>query len=132
MTESSGKQTARTVPPVSAAHDTEVALMDMRFHACVGILPHEQSVAQPLEVDLIVRHALAGTAVLDYRELYAATRATLDVGPLTYLELIAESLASRVLDIQGVTWCRITIRKPHVALDGPLAHASVSVERSGA
>ena len=105
--------------------------MGMRFHTCVGILPHERSVAQPLEVDVIVRHGLGIADVLDYRVLYDATRATIEAGPLTYLELIAESLAARALAIPGVASCRVTIRKPHVALGGPLDHASVSIERSG-
>ena len=111
---------------------TEVALIGTRFHACVGILPHERTVAQPLEVDLVVRHTLRTDDVLDYRVLYDAIRTTIDAGPLTYLERIAEAVADRALAIGGVVWCRVTVRKPHVALGGPLAHASVSVERSHA
>ena len=109
---------------------TEVALIGMRFHTCVGILPHERNAAQPLEVDLVVRHNRGTDNVLDYRTLYDATRATIEAAPLTYLELIAESLARRALEVDGVAWCRITVRKPHVALGGPLQHASVSIERT--
>jgi len=116
--------------PASSPGLTEVALIGMRFHTCVGILPHERTLAQPLEVDLVVRHALRLHEVLDYRALYDATRATVEAGPLTYLEHIAESLAARVLAMDGPTWCRVTIRKPHVALGGPLAFASVAIERS--
>ncbi|MDB4891118.1 MAG: hypothetical protein JWL61_2973, partial [Gemmatimonadetes bacterium] len=47
---------------------------------------------------------------------------------LTYLEPFAESLASRVLMLKGVTWCRVAVRKPQVALGGPLAFAQVAVE----
>ena len=101
----------------------------MRFHACVGILPHERDVLQPLEIDLVVRHAADRAEVLDYRALYAATRATIESGPLTYLELVAEALAARALAVDGVLWCRVAVRKPHVALGGPLAHAQVVVER---
>ena len=102
----------------------------MRFHTCVGILPQERTSAQPLEVDLVVRHARAGHDVLDYRALYDATRTTIEAGPLSYLEDIAESLAARVLEMEGPAWCRVTIRKPHVALGGPLAFASVAIERT--
>ena len=122
----------RTVPPSLETSITEIALVGMRFHACVGILPHESIVAQPLEVDLVVRHTLRTADVLDYRVLYDATRATIEAGPLTYLERIVESLADRALSIGGVVWCRVTVRKPHVALGGPLSHASVSVERARA
>lgn len=120
----------RIVPTSPGNHLTEVALVGMRFHTCVGILPHERNSAQPLEVDLVVRHALGSDNVLDYRVLYDATRSTLEAGPLTYLELIADALAARALAIDGVAWCRITVRKPHVALGGPLSHASVSIERT--
>ena len=104
--------------------------MGMRFHACVGILPHEREIPQPLEVDLIVRHAADLKGVLDYRALYDATRITIDSNPLTYLESLAEALAARVLAFDGVLWCRVAVRKPHVTLGGPLAHAQVAVERT--
>ncbi|MDQ2665387.1 MAG: dihydroneopterin aldolase [Gemmatimonadota bacterium] len=132
MTGLPGPHTLRNVSTPSEACRTEVALIGMRFHTCVGVLPHERILAQPLEVDLIVRHGLSTAEVLDYRALYEVTRATIDAGPLTFLELIAESLATSALAIHGVAWCRVTIRKPHVALGGPLAHASVSIERSRA
>jgi hypothetical protein len=41
----------------------------MRFHARVGILPHEQEIPQPLEIDLTVRLG-PGPEVVDYRGLY--------------------------------------------------------------
>ena len=106
----------RSVSPAPDPHLTEVALMGMRFHTCVGILPHERNEAQPLEVDLIVRHKRGTENVLDYRALYEATRITIEPGPLTYLELIADSLSTRALEIDGVIWCRVSVRKPHVAL----------------
>ncbi|CAN5859533.1 hypothetical protein BH11GEM2_BH11GEM2_12870 [soil metagenome] len=109
---------------------TEVALTGMRFHTCVGILPHERTVPQPLEVDLVVRHRFDTDNVLDYRRLYDATRAVIEAGPLTYLELFAEALATQALAIDGIVSCRVTVRKPHVALGGPLAHASVAIERT--
>ena len=109
---------------------TEVALVCMRFHACVGILPRERDVAQPLEVDLVVRHDAARPEVLDYRELYDLTNATIHSDPLTYLEALAEALAMRALALDGVAWCRVVVRKPHVALGGPLLHAQVTVERA--
>lgn len=115
--------------PPARAKQTEVALIGMAFHVCVGILPHEREMPQPLEVDLTVRHAADRQHVLDYRALYDAARATIDSDPLTYLEALAEALAARALALDGVLWCRVVVRKPHVALGGPLAHALVAVER---
>jgi dihydroneopterin aldolase len=115
---------------MSSSPQTEVALMGMRFQVCVGILPHEREIAQQLEVDLIVRHDAMVKGVVDYRELYDATRTAVASDPLTYLEPFAEALATRVLAFEGVTWCRVAVRKPQVALGGPLAFAQVAVERS--
>lgn len=130
MTGIAGPDTLRTVPSSPDRTLTEVALIGMRFHTCVGILPQERDAAQPLELDLVVRHDRGASHILDYRELYESTRSLIASEPLTYLELIAESLAERALTVDGVTWCRVTVRKPHVALGGPLMHAAVSIERT--
>jgi 7,8-dihydroneopterin aldolase/epimerase/oxygenase len=109
---------------------TEVALDGMRFNVRVGILPHERELAQPLEVDIVVRHGMGANAVLDYRDLYEAVRTCVTDAELTYLELIGEAIAVRALSLTGVEWCRVTIRKPHVSLGGPLDHARVTLERA--
>lgn len=107
---------------------TEIALNGMRFHVCVGILAHERELAQPLEIDLVVRHD-ASPSVVDYRALYAATRDAVQSDELTYLETLAERLAGRVLAMEGVRWVRVAIRKPHAPIGGPLSHVQVAVER---
>lgn len=116
--------------PLHSNHQVEIALAGMRFHVCVGVLPHERELPQPLEVDLTVRWQSAGADVLDYRGLYAAASDTIATGPLLHIEAIAESLAARVLAMDGVSWCRVLVRKPHVMLAGPLLHAHVAVERT--
>ena len=102
----------------------------MRFHPRVGVLPHEASFPQPLEIDLTVwlGPSRAG-APLDYRELYDLAAAVVAEGPLGYLEHIAESVAERALARRRVVGARVAVRKPHVALSGPLAYAEVQVER---
>ena len=117
--------------PVSSPHqptETEVALVGMQFHVCVGILPHERELPQPLEIDLVVRHDAADA--LDYRELYALTRESVERDERTYLEPLAEAIAQRALDLPRVHWCRVVVRKPHVPLGGPLAHARITIERA--
>ena len=54
-----------------------ISLKAMRFHTRVGLLPHEEHVAQPLELDLTVWLSLrrvgesdSPEALLDYRHLY--------------------------------------------------------------
>jgi dihydroneopterin aldolase len=107
----------------------EITLAGMRFHVCVGILPHERALAQPLEVDLTVRRAPGSGALLDYRTLYELVRERVGDGPLDYLETLGEAVAAAVLAHDGVAWARVAVRKPHVSLGGPLAYAEIVVER---
>jgi dihydroneopterin aldolase len=106
-----------------------ITLAGMRFHVRVGVLPHERELAQPLEVDLTVHLVPGTTEVLDYRTLYALAREVIGREPLEFLETIGGELASRCLQLPPVASVRVAIRKPHVALGGPLAHAEVVVEQ---
>lgn len=103
-----------------------VTLAGLRFHARVGILPHERELPQPLELDVTAWPSSA--AVLDYRALYAAVAAAVAAEPLAYLEDVAADVADRVLG-SGVARVRVAVRKPHVAMPGPVAYAEVVLER---
>jgi 7,8-dihydroneopterin aldolase/epimerase/oxygenase len=107
----------------------EITLRAMRFHALVGILPHEREVPQPIEVDLLVR-VHDGEGIVDYRRLYELTAQVLDAGPIDFLEEVAERVAQHALaHSERVRFARVAVRKPHVALAGPVAYAEVAVER---
>lgn len=102
----------------------------MRFHARVGILAHERELPQPLEIDVDAWLArAAGPAVLDYRALYDVAAAVVADGELRYLEDVASRVADGALALGRVSRVRVAVRKPHVALPGPLAHAGVVLER---
>ena len=108
----------------------EVTLHAMRFHALVGILPHERTVAQPIEIDLRVRVA-DGDSIIDYRALYEIVATIIGSGPIDFLEQIAERVADRAIAYNArIRAARVAVRKPHVALPGPLAYAEIVVERS--
>lgn len=113
---------------------TEITLHAMRFHARIGVLPHERELSQPVEVDLTVRlrPASAEAGVLDYRDLYELAAGALGGGHVSYLEDLAETIVSGALARPRVSSARVAVRKPHVALAGPLAYAEVVVERDGA
>jgi dihydroneopterin aldolase len=106
-----------------------ISLVGMRFHVRVGILPHERTHAQPLEIDLTVTRRDDAPGVLDYRGMYALVEERAGAQPLEYLETLAVSIAEAALALDGVTHARAAVRKPHVMLDGPLAYAEVVVER---
>jgi FolB domain-containing protein len=107
-----------------------VTLAGMRFHTRVGILPHEQLNPQPLEIDLAVRRKAGAATVLDYRELYAIVQRCVSGTVVRYLEDAAAEIAAAVLDQHDVMSVRVALRKPHVALDGPLEYAEVALERT--
>ena len=112
-----------------------VSLRGMRFHVLVGVLPHEQDHPQPLEVDVTVWGAPRADdesgpadAVIDYRDLYAAVSGRVTAGPLRFLEDVARTLVGDLLSRPHVRRARVAVRKPHVVLGGPLAHAEVVVD----
>jgi 7,8-dihydroneopterin aldolase/epimerase/oxygenase len=112
-----------------SGNSTSITLAGMRFHVRVGVLPHERELAQPLEIDLTVRLAAGASDVLDYRRLSAIVRDVVEAEPLDYLEAVGGAIVDRVLALPGAAHARVAVRKPHVALGGPLAYAEVVVER---
>jgi len=127
-----------TTPAHDAAHGARVdrqtvSLVGMRFYTRVGVLPHEREIAQPLEIDVAAVRARPASAyaagdVLDYRRVYAVV-ADVVAGPVEWLEDAAELIAARLLAAEALARVRVAVRKPHVALGGPLAYAEVCVER---
>jgi dihydroneopterin aldolase len=108
---------------------TEITLRAMRFQALVGILPHERTTPQPVEIDLTVT-VTEGEGVVDYRRLYDVTAAVIGEGHIEFLEDIAEQVATGALESSDrVARARVAVRKPHVALGGPLTYAEVRIDR---
>lgn len=108
----------------------EITLRNMRFHVCVGVLPHEADLPQPLAIDMTVwATAPAGGSIgVDYRDLHAVAMDVLSQSPLLYLETIAQRIAAAALARAHVIGARVAVRKPNVALPGPLDYAEVVVE----
>jgi len=107
----------------------EITLEAMRFDALVGILPNERTTPQPIEIDLTVDVG-PGDSVVDYRELYDVAAAVMRAAPIDFLEEIADRVAEGALAVNGrICRARVAVRKPRVALGGPLAYAQIVVER---
>ena len=119
-------------------HDS-ITLKGMRFHTRVGLLPHEQRIPQPLELDLTVWLSLrrvgetdSARNLLDYRKLYQLVSETVGGSSHRLLEALCEKIAARTLKLNGVGRVRVAARKPHAPIDGPLDHVEVVLERDGA
>jgi dihydroneopterin aldolase len=108
----------------------EITLRNMQFHVCVGVLPHERELPQPLAVDLTVWTASpADDAIaVDYRDLHRLTAGVLATQPLLYLETVARTLLREAMAQPAVIGARIAVRKPHVALPGTLDCAEIVVQ----
>src|SRR5262245_4123687 len=100
----------------------EITLRAMRFHALVGILPHERELEQPIEIDVTAQLG-DGEGIVDYRDMYDATASVFSAGPIDFLEEIAERVANRLFeDHRRIAAVHVAVRKPQVALGGPLAY----------
>jgi dihydroneopterin aldolase len=113
-----------------------ITLKGMRFHTLVGLLPHEEHVPQPLELDLTVWLSLRSVGetdspeqLVDYRHLYAAVADIVGSSPHRLLEALCEKVAARVLSIPAVARVRVSARKPHVPIPGPLDFVEVVLHR---
>src|SRR6266550_8718500 len=136
---SSKKDVQRDLAGVpSRSLDTDVVtLKAMRFHARIGVLPHEAEIAQSIEVDasLWVRRTgarLTPKDILDYRRVYDMVAEVVTQGHTGFLEEVGEQIADRALQLPMVEKVRIAVRKPNVVLPGPLAYAEVALERARA
>jgi dihydroneopterin aldolase len=108
---------------------TQITLKSMRFHSRVGILPNERATPQPIEVDLTVT-VDEGESVVDYRDLYEIVASIVRAGHIDFLEEIGDRIATATMQHNDrVKSARIAVRKPHVALGGPLDYAEVVVWR---
>jgi len=108
---------------------TEITLKSMRFHTRVGILPNERATPQPIEIDLTVAVG-EGESVVDYRDLYEIAASIVRSGHIDFLEQIGERIADAAMARNArVKSARVAVRKPHVALGGPLDYAEVVIRR---
>lgn len=114
-----------------------ITLKGMRFHTLVGVLPHEQQIPQPLELDLTIWRSLRDVGVsdsprtlLDYRDLYQLVADTVGQSHHRLLEALCERIAQRALALAGVLEVRVAARKPHAPIEGPLDCVEVVLERA--
>ena len=119
-------------------HGDAITLRGMRFHTLVGLLPHEAKFPQPLEFDVTAFLSLRQVGQsdeprmrLDYRTLYDAVAETVNASSHhKLLEALCERIAQAALRLDGVERVRVSARKPHAPIAGPLDGVEVTVERT--
>ena len=114
-----------------------ITLRGMRFHTLVGLLPHEELIPQPLELDVTAFLSLrqvgvtdSPKALLDYRNLYRLVSETVGTSHHRLLEGLCELIAAKVLALDNVDRVRVAARKPHAPIPGPLESVEVVIERA--
>src|SRR5687768_258780 len=101
------------------AAEDRIELRGLRLAGVVGVLPHEQAQAQPLEIDLDltldtaaagVSDALADT--VDYGAVCTAAEAAVAATSFALLEALAERIAADVLAVdERVDAVTVSVRK---------------------
>lgn len=113
-----------------------IVLSEMVFRGTHGVLPSERSEGQAFSVDVELHLSLrqAGisddlTKTVDYRDVFDICR-TIVEGPSHFLlEALAEAIAGELLARFEIEEVAVRIRKPEVALPGPLGYAGVEIHR---
>ena len=114
-----------------------IFLRGMRFMACHGVLPHEQEVPQPFEVDVEMGLDLRAAGESDdlddtvnYAEVYDVVSTVLTVARKYLIEAIAEKIADDLLrDFDSLRWVRVTVHKPTAPIDGIFSDVGVTILR---
>lgn len=114
-----------------------IELRGLRLRAVVGVLPHERTVAQPLELDLdvVVDVAAAGASddladTVDYGRLCALAESVVAGGRFQLLEALAEHVAAAVLAADDrIRAATVAVRKLEPPVPQPLASSGVRITR---
>ncbi len=108
----------------------------MRFEGRHGYYEHEQLQPQPFEVDVELLLNLQPAGVdddleqsIDYGRVYQVVRQIVESTTFRLLEALAEAIAHELLANFPAEEVRIRLRKPTVALGGPLDYAGVEIGR---
>ena len=120
------------------ARSDAIELRGLHLAGIVGVLPHEQAQAQPLEIDLDVVLDLAAAAAsdaltdtVDYGAVCAAAEHVVSTTSFGLLEALAEAIAAAVLAIDGrIDQVTVAVRKLRPPVPQQLGTSGVRITRS--
>ena len=108
----------------------------MQFEGRHGYYDHELVTPQPFEVDVVLVLNLQPAGIdddlektVDYGHVYDVARQIVESTSFRLLEALAEAISHEILADFPIDEVGVRIRKPKVALGGPLDHASVEIWR---
>ena len=114
-----------------------IVLADMIFQARHGVHDREKVTAQRFEIDVELETDLQPAGLeddlartLDYGRVYDTVKTIVESTTFNLIEALAEAIAHELLaDFAALDEVVIRVRKPEVALGGPLAYAGVEIRR---
>ena len=114
-----------------------IFLRGMRFMACHGVLPHEQEVPQPFEVDVELGLSLRAAGESDdlgntvnYAKVYRTVSSIMNGASKQLIESLAEEIAEDLLwQFSPLRWVRVTVHKPTAHIDGIFSDVGVMILR---
>ena len=115
-----------------------IELRGLRFDAICGVLPHERTTPQPLELDIDIEvdlgdagqsDALADT--VDYGVLCDVVETVIDEGHVQLLERLAQLIADRLTAVDPrITCVEVAVRKLRPPVPQDLATSGVRIRRA--
>jgi len=119
------------------AADDRIELRGLQLSGIVGVLPHEQAQAQPLEIDLDITLDLAPAGgsdhlddTVDYGELCAVTEQAVATTRFRLLEALAERIAADLLTVDvRIDAVTVSVRKLRPPVPQPLRTSGVRLTR---
>ena len=114
----------------------KIRLKNINFYAHHGYYKAEREMGQKFEIDIEVSCDLSHSAesddldkTVDYSKIYEIAQKTFSNYKFKLLETVAERMASEILKLNGVENITISVRKPHVPMNGFLDHVEVEIFR---
>lgn len=114
----------------------KIRLKNINFYAHHGFYKAEREMGQKFEIDIEVSCDLSHSAendeldkTIDYVRIYKIAQETFSTYKFKLLETVAERMASEILKLAGVEDITISVRKPHVPMNGFLDYAEVEIYR---
>jgi dihydroneopterin aldolase len=113
-----------------------IRLKNMIFYAHHGFYEAERELGQKFEIDIEVEGDLAQGSqedelrkTIDYQKIYKIAKETFENYKFKLIETLAERIARKVLDLEGIISVLIRVRKPHVPMNGLLDYVEVEIQR---
>lgn len=114
-----------------------ILLNGLAFFGRHGCHAAERELGQKFLVDIELECDLAAAGAsdaledtVDYVAIYNAAREIMEGKPAQLLESLAQRIADFALQDERVQSAWVRIRKPHVAIPGPLEYLGVEISRS--